>query len=295
MSTSPPPLSILVCPVNAVGHINACIGTTSELIKRGHRVAFVLEQAWSGKLLPLGIKEYLFSVPSQTGKVTAALIADQFKKIGLIGPLSLKEKTLNLLSFFNSEHITEEWRHYDGAIKEAIADFKPNLILADENGLPPAIYYSGIPWIRHFSSNPLFFIMEDGLPPGGSGLPYDDRSQWADFNRVRGEFIRSKSYNDFIEKKLCYARYPDDLRTPPTQLMTVYACPQEWNYPPLKERADWFNLEAFNKPKSADKLVQLSSILPEDFFKDQLGGRFSGKYIYVSLGKIKFLKFSIFC
>lgn len=278
-------LSILVCPVNAVGHINACIGTTSALLRRGHRVAFVVEEAWSGKLSPLGIKEYLFTVPSQAGKLTAALIAEQFNRIGLIGPLSPKQKTLNLLAFFKSEHITEEWRHYNTAIKAAIADFKPHVILADENGLPPAIYYSGVPWIRHFSSNPLFFIMEENLPPGGSGLPLDDRSQWVDFNAVRGEFICSKSYNDFIERQLGYSRYPKDLRTPNTQVLTIYACPDEWNYPPLRERENWFNLEAFNKPKTTDQVVKLKDILPEVFFKDDLGDHFSGKYIYVSLGE----------
>lgn len=280
-------LSILVCPINAVGHINACIGTTSVLIKRGHRVAFVVEQAWSGKLSPLGIKEYLFSVPSQAGKITAGLIAEQFNRIGLIGPVSPKQKTLNLLAFFKSEHITEEWRYYNEAIKEAIADWKPDVILTDENGLPPTIYYSGVPWIQHFSSNPLYFIMDQNLPPGGSGLSFDDRSGWADFNAVRGEFIHSKSYNDFIEGQLGYSRYPDDIRTPDTQMLTIYACPDEWNYPPLKEKENWFNLEAFNKPKTFDQVVQLKDILPDPFFKDNLEGRFSGKYIYVSLGNKK--------
>lgn len=164
-------LTILVCPINAVGHVNACIGTTSSLVKRGHRVIFVVESNWSGKLTgPHGVIEHLYTGPLQMGKNTAAHLAEVLLQNDLIGNFSPKEKSLGCLKFLESDHVRAEWQVYNAAIKEAIQLYKPDVIITDENGLMPAIYWSGVPWIRHFSCNPLFFILDDELPPGGSGL-----------------------------------------------------------------------------------------------------------------------------
>lgn len=278
-------LTVLVCPINAVGHVNSCIGTVSSLIKRGHRVIFVVEAAWTGKLAPkFGVIEHLYSAPMQTGKQTADILAKIFLDMGLIGPQSPKEKSITCLQFLQSPHLQEEWTHYDAAIKSAIEKYKPVVIITDENGLQPAIYYSKIPWIRNVSTNPLFFELEEDLPPGGSGLPLNDQSGWTDFNEVRKEYIHSAQFNDFVES-LGYDRYPNDIKTPRTAVMTVYACPEEWNYPAIQKKPDWFNLEVFNI-KSSKNVPDLEMLLPKSFITENLNNNFSGKYIYVSLGSM---------
>ena len=284
-------LTVLVCPINAVGHVNACLGTVSGLLRRGHQVIFVVEAAWAGKLMTPngqqqhGVTEHLYSAPLQAGKQTADMLATIFLDIGLIGPFTARQKALNLLKFFDCDHLREEWTYYDAAIKAAISRYNPDVILTDENGLMPAIHHSGLPWIRHISTNPLFFELEEDLPPGGSGLPLHDRSGWADFNEVRGEYIYSKVFNDFIQG-LGYPRYPSDIKTPRTAALTVYACPEEWNYPPLRAKADWFNLEVFNKKTPKKRVTPLEAVLPQSFLNEHLDGKFSGKYIYVSLGSM---------
>src|SRR5690349_18204614 len=55
------PLTILVTPVDAVGHINACAGALNHMLKRGHRVIFVLEKACAGKVSPLSYEEFLYT------------------------------------------------------------------------------------------------------------------------------------------------------------------------------------------------------------------------------------------
>lgn len=80
--------------------------------------------------------------------------------------------------------------------------------------------------------------------------------------------------------------FPDNLLFPhlESQLLTVYSCPQEINYPAIKDRKDWFNLEVFNKPPQ--KQPTLEDLLPETFLKENLEGRFSGKIMYLSLGSM---------
>lgn len=280
-------LTVLVCPINYIGHVNACLGTTSGFIRRGHRVIFVVESAWSAKLAPkYGVTEHLYSVPSHAGKETAHQNAKEFLVLRQLGPYSAKEKVITLGNgITSSEKAQEQCRYYNAAIKSAIDKYKPDVIITDENGIMPAIYYSQVPWIRHLSCNPLFFEMEEDLPPGGSGLPIDDKSDWADFNEARMELFYSSTFNDLIES-MGYDRYPEDAKTPRTAMLTVYATPEEWNYPTLKQKQNWFNIEVFNKKKvSADSVVSLEKILPKSFIANQLNGNFSGKYIYVSLGK----------
>ena len=76
------------------------------------------------------------------------------------------------MKFYETDHVREEWLYYNAALKNAIAELKPDLVISDENGLMPAIHYSGVPWIRVFSVNPLFFVIDPELPPGGSGMKY---------------------------------------------------------------------------------------------------------------------------
>lgn len=78
--------------------------------------------------------------------------------------------------------------------------------------------------------------------------------------------------------------YPGDQMYPETQLLTVYACPEEVNYPQISAKK-WFNLEVFHRNESEAK-VQLTQLIPEEFMLDRLKDRFSGKYIYLSLGSM---------
>lgn len=116
------------------------------------------------------------------------------------------------------------------------------------------------------------------------GLLYKDKRDW-DQNRslVKPLFISSQ-FNDLLER-MGYSRYPNDETMPSNQCFTVYAYPQELNYPEVASRNDWFNLELFNFGlRPASKRKPLNKLVPQSFLDQTLEGNFSGKLIYLSLG-----------
>jgi len=143
-------LTILVSACNEAGHLNACAGETLALKKRGHRVIFVLPEAWRGKLAALGFEEFIyqpsvaFSPDQHPGEHTAKIL----NEFNLLGNYSPKEKLVSLRNLFDSVHHLTEISDNDGAVKKAIEQFKPDAIIVDAHSLAPSIFYSGIPWIR---------------------------------------------------------------------------------------------------------------------------------------------------
>ena len=130
------------------------------------------------------------------------------------------------------------------------------------------------------------------MPPGCSGLPSEgaDPQEVARFTELRQKlFFNTTRYNDLFER-LGYARYPGDALWVDSQVLTVYAYPEEIDYQHVKslvKGGNWFNLEVFNKgtPKRR-KVTPLEAVLPAFFLNEHLDGKFSGKYVYVSLGSM---------
>lgn len=79
--------------------------------------------------------------------------------------------------------------------------------------------------------------------------------------------------------------YPGNLLSPPTQLLTVYAYPEELNYPTFQNKPDWFNLEVFQH-QYKEREIGLRHLVPEKFMLDEFEGRFTGKYIYLTMGSM---------
>ena len=95
--------------------------------------------------------------------------------------------------------------------------------------------------------------------------------------------FKSEKYNDYIET-LGYKRFPNDVMMPDTQVMDVYAYPEELNFPYF-HKLGWFNLEVFNKiPMTSQSTLQ--DYVSEKFVENDLNGNFSGKYIYISMGSM---------
>lgn len=94
-----------------------------------------------------------------------------------------------------------------------------------------------------------------------------------------------------MENILGYPRYPGEVKFPPTELITVYATPEELNFSQVSAMP-WFNLEAFHK-RSPDPTFTIKQIVPIDFLEDILDGKFSGKLIYFSLGSLASIDVSL--
>lgn len=123
-----------------------------------------------------------------------------------------------------------------------------------------------------------YFWLSLGLPSTG------DRSQWDEFNKIRQKlFHKSEDFSKLLVE-MGYKPYANDVKFPSTEILTVYACPEELNFPEISKNG-WHNLEAFNKEVITND-TKLEDFLPKEFIENNLSGTWSGKYIYVSMGSL---------
>lgn len=295
--------TILVVPMSAIGHVNACTGALSSLLKRLNRprIVFLLEEAFKGTVTKLGYEECLFSFskPDETSfSFTKNPILQPWEKAAKVlretgvigGSNSPYEKLFNLIHHrLHGPQFMGEFAAHNAEIEKAIAKLKPDLIYFDALFLHPAIHYSSIPWINNCSAQPLYYINNvEVLPPGCSGIPeIESKSDFAKkFRQLRSKVFTSTKFNDLIEK-LGYPRYPNDTLVPGSQILTVYAYPEELNYEYIRKLPNWFNLEVFNLLQQEDFSSALENLgIPKSFLSETLKGIFSGKYILVSLGSM---------
>src|SRR5699024_9967776 len=97
------------------------------LKRRGHRVIFVLPETWRGKLAQHGFEEYVYQTegkkvdPNEHPGEHNAKILKQYK---MLGPYSPKEKLVEVIKIFDSDHHLTEIRQTDAAVKVAIEKFQ---------------------------------------------------------------------------------------------------------------------------------------------------------------------------
>ncbi|XP_046909104.2 uncharacterized protein LOC124490619 [Dermatophagoides farinae] len=281
---------ILVTPINAVGHVNACTGVALPLLRRGHRVAFFVETPYSGKLKSYGFEEFLFEPFKEPGenveefKNPGEQMAKKLLKIGMLGT---NDPRIQLAKIDEKKMMSEDKRKYeDEQLRTVIEKFQPDLFIVDNIMLEPAIYYSTKPWIRVISVVPLLHLHDiHELPPAWSGFTDAEYSEWDDIRKYTKKFHYNETFND-INENIGYKRYPDNVMIPETQSLTLYAFPEEYDYPEIKKyRENWFNLDVFNKNEQQEQ-IDLKEFLPKEFYDNNLDGNFTGKWIYVSMGSM---------
>jgi len=165
----PEHLTILFAPVDAVGHVNACIGIAEVLRDRGHRIVFAISDNWREKLKVFGFEEELIEFSKEeTVEDPAKFWAELCLKSGMLGPKSPLEKMKGM--DFND--LINRVKASDPIMKEIICRIKPDIIIIDGLLWIPPLMNSGIPWVWSVSCNPLFIdhAMDDKkLPPSFSG------------------------------------------------------------------------------------------------------------------------------
>lgn len=179
-------LTILATPLAAVGHVNGCSGPLRTLLKRGHRVVFLLEAAFKGSQAAHGFEEIIYTFRESSAsennvngdkgdqkKVSPVnageAMARTFEEGKVLGDYSPEEKMAAMIATFNSPAYYEQVADFDAAIKAAIDELRPDLIYHDSGFLYPSIHYSGIPWIRNTSMQILMNVFSEEVPPAFSG------------------------------------------------------------------------------------------------------------------------------
>jgi MGT family glycosyltransferase len=187
------PLTILFMPESAFGPTNQCVGVGDVLLRRGHRVVFAAEASWRGKLAALGFEEELVDLapapeageddgdqdPGAFWKEFIRDTAPEFRK-----PTIEQLETFMLPTW---QALIDGARYCEPQLREIIARVRPDVIVEDNVVAFPALLTSGAPYVRIMSCNPLE-APGSAIAPAYSGLPADDRSQWASF---RAEYDRT--------------------------------------------------------------------------------------------------------
>jgi MGT family glycosyltransferase len=151
------------------------------LRRRGHRVVFVVEESFAGTLTAKGFEERLMrlgpppAVPEAPGQFWKDFVRDT-------APVFRTSPREQLAGFIAPtwQALVDGARYLDDRLAEIIGELAPDIVVEDNVCAFPALLSSGRPWARIMSCNPLE-LRDPALPPTFSGLPSDERSEWAAF------------------------------------------------------------------------------------------------------------------
>ncbi|MET0939697.1 MAG: nucleotide disphospho-sugar-binding domain-containing protein [Gaiellaceae bacterium] len=268
--------TIVFFPEGAYGPTNNCVGIGQVLRERGHRVVFVIEESFAGNLEAQGFEERLMRLgpapeveeePGQFWKDFIRETAPVFRK-----------PTIEQLS----EFIEPTWcalcdgsRYVDDRLREIFDEVRPDAIVEDNVLCFPAIHYSGRPWVRIVSCNPLE-LKDPAIAPLFSGYPADDTSKWAEF---RAEYERAIAGLHAEFSEFCSERGAPQLPVPEfiheSEWLNLYVYPEEVDYERSRPLAPtWHRLETCVR-RSDDSAELPAQIASGD-----------GALVYLSLGSL---------
>jgi UDP:flavonoid glycosyltransferase YjiC (YdhE family) len=173
--------TIVFFPEGAYGPTNNCVGIGDVLRRRGHRVVFIVEESFAGRLEAYGFEERLMrlgppptepEVPGQFWKDFIRDTAPEFRR-----------PTIDQLSSF----IEPTWRalvegamYVEPRLREIFDEVRPDVIVEDNVVAFPAVTTAGVPWARIVSCNP-GEVLDADIPPVFSGYAADVRGGWDEF------------------------------------------------------------------------------------------------------------------
>ena len=161
-------LKILFVPVDATGHINACIGIAQVLVNSGHKAIFAFNQSCKGMVSKYGFEEVLFTHPyKNTNTNPAEQWANRLDKYGCFEPMTAIQSASKVHDMF-IEYI-EDNIEFDVIFDDLIPRIKPDLIIIDQGVSLSSVEKCGIPWVLVNSCNPLNLIEDERTPPFTSG------------------------------------------------------------------------------------------------------------------------------
>jgi MGT family glycosyltransferase len=228
------PLTVLFMPESAFGPTNNCVGIGDVLRRRGHRVVFAAEASWQGRLEPLGFVEDLVDLAPPPPADAPAQDVGQFWKdfIRDTSP-EFRKPTIDQLATFMQptwQALIDGSRYCEPQLREIIGRQNPDVIVEDNVVSFPALQTAGRPFVRIVSCNPLEVRGPD-VPPPYSGLPSDDRSEWADFAAEYDRTHRETwaAFNDWIREQGARA-LPELEFMHASEVLNLYVYPEVADY-----------------------------------------------------------------
>ena len=174
--------TIVFFPEGAYGPTNNCVGIGQQLQRNGHRVVFIVEESFAGRLEAQGFEERLMRLgpAAETDEIPGQFWIDFIRDTAPI----FRKSTIEQLGEFMAptwQALIDGSRYVDDRLREIIAEVRPDVIVEDNVVAFPSLPASGRPWVRILSCNPAE-LKDAAVPPLSSGYPVADRSGWAAFN-----------------------------------------------------------------------------------------------------------------
>ena len=173
--------TVVFFPEGAFGPTNNCVGIGNVLRARGHRVVFIVEESFAGRLEAQGFEERLMRLgpapaePEIPGQFWIDFIRDT-------APV-FRKPTIEQLG----EFIAPTWsalvdgaRYVEPRLREIFDELRPDAIVEDNVVGFAAVVAAGMPWARIVSCNPAE-IKDPAIPPFSSGYPTTERGVWRPF------------------------------------------------------------------------------------------------------------------
>ncbi|XP_054152655.1 4'-demethylrebeccamycin synthase-like [Oppia nitens] len=183
----PTKLTVLFAPAYGLSRLNASIALAEELIARGHRAVFAIDQAYRGQVVKRGIQELLHSLPEQVDR--DAKDADDWHQYVANNAGALKGDSLEIAGGYCVQQFDRqlaECRALDEHYRSVVDIIRPDVIVVNSYVCAPALVGSGIPWVNLISCTPLLALNDQTLPPPFSGLPF--KASIDDWHRYRHQF-----------------------------------------------------------------------------------------------------------
>ncbi len=241
-------LTVLFMPESAYGPTNQCIGLGKVLLDRGHRVVFAAEASWAGKLAPYGFVEDLVDLAEpdpDAGEEAAGQFWIDF--INETAPEFAKPTRDQLAAFIQPTYqaLIDGAQYCEPHLREIIARHRPDVIVEDNVVGFPALMTSDAAFVRIVSCNPLE-VRGDDIPPVFSGLPMDDRSEWAgfleEFDRTHAETWRA--YDAWCREQGAPPLGPRDFMHT-SRVANLYVYPRELDYTDARPLdATWHRIDS---------------------------------------------------
>jgi MGT family glycosyltransferase len=268
--------TIAFFPEGAYGPTNNCVGIGDVLRRRGHRVAFIVEESFAGALEAKGFEERLMRLgpPPEVEEEPGQFWKDFIRETAPV----FRKPTLEQLGEFIAPTfgaLCDGARYVDDRLREILDELQPDVIVEDNVVTFPALPASGRPWVRIVSCNPAE-IKDPNVPPPFSGYPEADRSAWPaywdEYRRTHGE--QHASFSAFCEERGAGA-LPDLEFIHESPWLNLYLYPQHVDY--ARERPlgpTWHNLET--SVRATDEAWEVPEHLRDG----------DGALVYLSLGSL---------
>jgi MGT family glycosyltransferase len=268
--------TIVFFPEGAYGPTNNCVGIGDVLLRRGHRVVFVVEESFAGTLAAKGFEERLMRLgpPPEVEEAPGQFWKDFIRETAPV----FRQPTIEQLDAFVAptfQALLDGARYVDDRLREIFAELQPDVIVEDNVLTFPAILASGRPWVRVVSCNPAE-IKDPNIPPPFSGYaveghePWD--AYWEEHRRTHGAL--HADFSAFCEERGA-PPLPDLEFIHESDWLNLYVYPEMVDY--ARERPlgpTWHNLQT--SVRATDEAWSVPTELA--------GG--DGALIYLSLGSL---------